>query len=95
MVRDLLYDAWARLRSGVRLEQMTAAQKRELFERVQVVFPMERRDRTPSTDTIITVDFHSGRRAQTAGRCPCGSGLRFMSCCGRLPDVRQLLGGSL
>jgi hypothetical protein len=98
MVRDLLVDAWASLRLRASLEDMEPLAKRRLFEGVEVVFPMEPKSGAPehpAEEGVITVDFRRGRRTQATDPCPCGSRLRFMSCCGRLPDVRDLLGGSL
>jgi hypothetical protein len=91
MVRDLLFDHWKSIQASGELEARTPEEKRQLFHSVKIVFPFTH---VPSTDEpVISVDFRLGRRAASADRCPCGSGLTFMSCCGRLSGLEDLANG--
>jgi len=82
MVRDLVFEYWRAIRASDVLEGRNPGEKEKLFRAVEIVFPYRLPD-APAGD-VITVDFRRKCRIALADRCPCGSGLTFMSCCGRL-----------
>ncbi len=86
MVRDLVFEYWRAIRASEVLEGRVPDEKESLFRAVEIVFPYRLPDEAPGV--VIPVDFRRKRRVALADRCPCGSGLRFMSCCGRLSAVR-------
>ncbi len=82
MVRDLVFEYWRAIRASQVLEGRDPDARERLFRDVEIVFPY----RLPEEGSaeVIPVDFRRKRRVALADRCPCGSGLTFMSCCGRL-----------
>lgn len=86
MVRDLVFEYWRAIRASEVLEGRNPEAKEQLFRAVDIVFPYRLPDE-PGAE-VIPVDFRRKRRVALADRCPCGSGLTFMSCCGRLSAAR-------
>ena len=91
MIRDLIGDAWKDLKASRLVEGMSAEHKSRVFQQVKIFFP----NPESVVDSVVHVDFHEGKRVAPNDRCPCGSGLPFMSCCGRTPGERELLSGSI
>jgi hypothetical protein len=92
MIEDLIRDYWIRLKKEKALEGKDAAAKDCIFRKVNIVFPFVLIPQKCSSD-IVYVDFRNSRRIGPDDRCPCGSGLSFMACCGRIPGARELLSG--
>ena len=90
MVRDLLFDHWRSIKASDVLDGRSAEDKATLFGQMSVVFPFAR---GPDDHRLIPVDFRAKRRPASGDRCPCGSGLSFLSCCGRLPALEELRTG--
>jgi len=86
MIRDLLEDTFCGLAD--RLRGKTPAEKERLFSSTRIVFPTHHPGDTPR-DPVIAVDFRTGRRLEPGDRCPCGSGLSYLSCCGRIPSLKE------
>jgi hypothetical protein len=89
MVYALVEDSWMELcRSGI-LSGRSHAAKMVLFKAVRIVFPLPSPE-AGMEDGIIDVDFRKGRPVSLASLCPCGSGLSYLRCCGRLesPEYR-------
>jgi tetratricopeptide (TPR) repeat protein len=86
MVRDLVFEYWRAIGASEVLEGRTPEEKESLFRAVEIVFPYRLPEE--AAGEVIPVDFRRKRRVALADRCPCGSGLRFMSCCGRLSAAR-------
>jgi tetratricopeptide (TPR) repeat protein len=82
MVRDLVFDYWRAIRASDVLDGRAPDERERLFRDVEIVFPYRLPEEGGSE--VIPVDFRRKRRVALADRCPCGSGLTFMSCCGRL-----------
>jgi tetratricopeptide (TPR) repeat protein len=82
MVRDLVFEYWRAIRASEVLAGRDPDERERLFRDVEIVFPYRLPDEGGSE--VIQVDFRRKRRVALADRCPCGSGLTFMSCCGRL-----------
>jgi hypothetical protein len=92
MIRDLITDHFRVLKANKFLEQKTPAEKNSLFRKVKIVFPflyMKENNKDP----LIHIDFLHKKRINSADRCPCGSGLSYMVCCGRTPASIELLNG--
>ena len=83
---DLIRSHWDELRSTRDLEGMSDGEKSRLFRRMAIPFPsfVSVADRG-----VIPVDFARRRRVAMEDRCPCGSGLRYCACCGRIPGPEQ------
>jgi len=94
MVRDLIFDHWVRLREQYPTEGMSPEEKERLFERTVIVFPFVVIPEALQ-NPVIHVDFRRNRKLEPQDRCPCGSGLSFMLCCGRIPGERELLSGTV
>ncbi len=92
MIKDLIYDHFSQLKTKDLLESRTPKQKNELFHRVKIVFPFlimpEYRK-----ESLIPVNFLHNKRVELKDRCPCGSGLSYMICCGRTLGEYELLNG--
>ncbi len=92
MIKDLITDHFSRLKAGKLLENKTPNQKNELFQSVKIVFPflvMPESMKKP----LIQVNFLHNKRVGLKDRCPCGSGLSYMVCCGRTLGEYELLNG--
>ena len=92
MVRDLIYDHWRQLKKRHLLSGRSPEEKEKLFQSVKIVFPFVV---VPDQliHPVVHVDFRHSRKVELHDRCPCGSGLSFMACCGRIPGERELLSG--
>lgn len=86
MVRDLVFEYWRAIRASEVLDGRAPGDRERLFQAVEIVFPYRLPDEAAAE--VIPVDFRRKRRVAPADRCPCGSGLTFMSCCGRLRAAR-------
>ncbi len=86
MVRDLVFEYWRAIRASAVLEGRDPGERERLFRTVEIVFPYRLPEEAPGE--VIPVDFRRKRRVALHDRCPCGSGLPFMSCCGRLSAAR-------
>jgi hypothetical protein len=82
MIRDLLSDHWGRIKSS--LDGMSPQAKKHLFREVKIPFPFLVLDQDGEKN-VIPVDFRHRRRIDAGERCPCGSGLSYLVCCGRIP----------
>ncbi len=94
-VSDLIKDAWVRLsRSGI-LRNVPADRKLALFRRAKVDLPfLYLEDAFDEARGPIAVDFRRGKAVGDGDRCPCGSGLPYIACCGRIPASCELDSGS-
>lgn len=93
MVTDLIRDHWRTLGGSGVLTGKKSCEKLELFRNVPIIFPTVLVEHPGATAPVISVDFRSQRRVNLTDRCSCGSGLRFMHCCGRTPGREELQGG--
>jgi hypothetical protein len=99
-VSDLIDDAWQGLRTRPELQNLSCARKLELFRKASVDLPfLCVEDALESGFEPIVGNFRSARvraaRVSSEDRCPCGSGLAFGACCGRLHSCIELESGSL
>ncbi len=99
-VSDLIEDAWRSLRARLNLQGLTCGRKLELFRQAAVDLPfLCVEDAMEIPFDPIVGNFRSARlgRGRVMGddRCPCGSGLPFRACCGRLHSCVELESGSL
>lgn len=92
MIKDLISDHFRVLKTNKILENKTATEKNNLFNRVKIVFPFLYLKENKQ-DPLIHVDFLHNKRVDLTDRCPCGSGLSYMVCCGRTPGKMELLNG--
>jgi hypothetical protein len=82
MVRDLVFEYWRAIRASAVLAGRSPGEREQILSAVEIVFPYRLPEDAPGE--VIPVDFRRKRRVAPADRCPCGSGLPFMACCGRL-----------
>jgi hypothetical protein len=87
-VTKLIGDAWRLLARSGKLAGLSAARKLELFRARSLDFPFFGLERGPGAK-VITVTFRQGRALRPDDRCPCGSGLPYMRCCGRGSSLRE------
>lgn len=93
MIRDLIHDYWNRLKELRLLVGKSAQEKLEVFRSVRVIFPFYVAPGAQETN-VITVDFHKKSRLDAQDRCPCGSGMAYMKCCGRTRGADELVPGT-
>ncbi len=92
MVSDMIADGWLELKKQTSLGRMTVAEKKRLFRRIRLAFPfmtvqtmMEEGPGAPAREgREIPVDFRRRRPVGPQESCPCGSGLTYGRCCGRV-----------
>lgn len=88
MLSEVIHSYWDKLKDSGELEGKSCAEKMGIFKAMRIDFPLFSLD--DGRDRVVLVDFLSGRRVQAADRCPCGSGLPFLACCGRTPGEDEL-----
>lgn len=69
------------------LSELDCNEKLKLFKSVHIEYPAFK-GLIPVETKQIAVNFKTGKRAEE-GRCPCGSGLPFQRCCGRLKPLYE------
>ena len=90
MIRDLIADSWMDLKRTGILSGKSEEEKRQIFQVVEIVFPST----AGSTGgSVIFVDFFRKKAISPSDRCLCGSGLSFLSCCGRIKGEEELVTG--
>ena len=90
MIRDLIADSWIDLKRTGILSGKNEEEKRQIFQVVEIIFPSTAGS---SGSSVIFVDFFRQKAILPGDRCPCGSGLSFLSCCGRIKGEEELLTG--
>lgn len=92
-VTRLVAESWKALRASGRLEGLAAGGKLALFRAWPTAFPSfaapGHAAAAPGREPL-RADFRRGRVAGSEDRCPCGSGLAYRCCCGRLASPRGL-----
>jgi hypothetical protein len=86
MLADIIRDSWLALRESGTLEGKSTAEKSALFQATNIDFPLFHQLK----DSIVQVDFRTGKRLCGESPCFCGSGLPFLACCGRTPGEDEL-----
>ncbi|HUZ17793.1 MAG TPA: SEC-C domain-containing protein, partial [Spirochaetia bacterium] len=82
MIHDLIAEHWRHLRVSGLLVGKRSCEKLDVFRKVHIVFPLYVvPDALPGR--VIPVNFTTQSRVTDDGRCPCGSGIPYMKCCGR------------
>ncbi len=82
-VLAVIADAWIRLAKTTNLDAEDCSGKLSLFRAVRIQFPGFGGE--PRAGRILAGDFGLSAAAGPVGRCPCGSGLPYQRCCGRIP----------
>ncbi|HVO37869.1 MAG TPA: SEC-C metal-binding domain-containing protein [Spirochaetia bacterium] len=93
MITDLIRDSWESLQAAGGLNGKSTCEKMENFRRVMIVFPTSLHTEPSVNGPVIGVNFQTKKKLELEERCPCGSGLPFMLCCGRTPANEELLSG--
>ncbi len=93
MVADLIHEHWRGLKEAHPLAGLDAQRKLALFCAVTIVFPALACPKSLA-ESVIPVNFIEKRRISAAERCLCGSGLPYMTCCGRTSEVSARSGGA-
>ena len=84
-VTRLIGDAWRGLSRSGRLKGKGSSSKLAIFEAWPISFPLFGLD--PPVGKVIRADFRRGGRTRAGDPCPCGSGLEYVKCCGRIPSL--------
>ncbi len=82
-VLKIIADAWLRLKRSGQLESMVCAEKLASFKAFSLRFPVLRANGIQAS-SVLPGDFRPASRADSGGRCPCGSGLPAQRCCARV-----------
>lgn len=93
MIWDLISEYWRELSTSGRLVGRGPDEKLSLFHRTKIVFPSIVAPDWGSP-SVIPVNFARKQRSSADERCTCGSGLPYMTCCGRTHGADELLSGS-
>ena len=85
MILDLIADAWKEYSASKDFSGLSARQKLQDFCSCIIIFP---------TINILEDDFSEdrGHKIGNFGKnlCPCGSGLPYLWCCGRIKTIEEL-----
>lgn len=83
-ILKLIAAAWVSLgKTGIRPEG-SCADKLDAFREVRIDFPSLQERGGSTTARTLTANFRTGEAVYADSRCPCGSGLEFSRCCGRI-----------
>jgi hypothetical protein len=85
----LVGDAWLSLSRSGRLHGLDPSAKIRLFRESRVDFPSFALSRGMPC-RIVKADFRKKIRLGGEERCPCGSGLPYQQCCGRIAGLGEL-----
>lgn len=87
-VLAVIADAWLRLARSRGEERPFASigcdDKLQAFRAVRIDFPTLRERPVLASASVIQVNFRAGKAVEPGDRCPCGSGLPYRRCCGRV-----------
>jgi hypothetical protein len=86
-VLNTIAAAWVKLERAGAFPDGSCTDKLEVFREMRIEFPPLRQHEEfmPGSETrVIQADFRTGTVVSAASRCPCGSGLPFSRCCGRV-----------
>lgn len=83
-ILKLIAAAWVSLGKKGVLPEGSCADKLDAFREVHIDFPPLRERQAPSIARTLTANFRTGEAVCADSRCPCGSGLEFSRCCGRI-----------
>jgi len=102
-VMDTLFDAWKAIQVSEVLAGLSCAEKALFFRRTQVSFPVvagggvylsstHRRADNARSKPFSSAACEAGHHVAlaTVQRCPCGSGLPYLQCCGRIKSIKEL-----
>ena len=98
VVMATLFDAWKSIQSSGALEGQTCAEKVLYFRNLRLSFPAvtegisvrARREKGPENFDVGVSGRPSSVKEVLSGPCPCGSGLPYLQCCGRIKSVREM-----
>jgi hypothetical protein len=88
VLRDIIGLYWRKLKGTGALAGKSPEQKCELFKSTHIDFPLFFEDQ--AEEPVLLVDFGTGRKVGLGDKCPCGSGLPYIACCGRTPGEDEL-----
>ncbi|RQW05912.1 MAG: hypothetical protein EH225_03990 [Calditrichaeota bacterium] len=96
VILDILQTYWSEMLSDGEIHHFSLDEKIRFFREQPVVFPVADIDslRNPSNEIIYT-DFEKGTRQSMTDLCPCGSGMLFSQCCGRIISPIELESGKI
>ena len=85
-ILKLIAAAWVSLGKSKTQPAGSCADKLDAFREVQIDFPTLRASSAPfgAMARTLTANFHTGEQVYADSRCPCGSGLAYSRCCGRV-----------
>ena len=85
-ILKLIAAAWVSLGKSGDQPAGSCADKLEAFREVHIEFPALREHSAPFTTPArtLTANFRTGEQVYADSRCPCGSGLPYSRCCGRI-----------
>jgi hypothetical protein len=92
MALVLIADAFVRLKKTYPLTSLSCQEKIALFRRAGISFPLAAR--LKYENEIIHADFIRNRVMDDGARCLCGSGLSYLTCCGRIPACSDVENGT-
>jgi hypothetical protein len=81
-ITRLIGDAWLLLSRSGRLSGLSSGRKLELFKAQAVSLPLFGLGGAIG-GKVLVANFRGGRAVRCDDRCPCGSGLPYIRCCGR------------
>jgi hypothetical protein len=88
LVTRFIGDAWLLLSRSGRLAGLGAGRKVELFKAQAIAFPFFDLGQGRA-GKVLVADFRRSRAVSCDDRCPCGSGLPYIRCCGRGSSLRE------
>jgi hypothetical protein len=93
-ITRIIASSWRALKDSHRLEGQDPAAKLRVFQEWRISFPglIGSRSKAGACREPIQADFRKRRSVSAEDRCPCGSGLAYMLCCGRTKSPCELQG---
>ena len=93
VVDEIIADGWEEVCRNYPLDILSVEEKIELFRIIELDLPVMKRPEVSSA-ACIEVNFAQKRRFADSDTCPCGSGLPYRQCCGRIKGEDEIIFGS-
>lgn len=90
VVNDIIISYWQNLRREGQFSQLSLEGKLRFFRNQKIIFPVSDVSYFENDSQIIFANFTEGRALSMDDICPCGSGILFNQCCGRIKSSEEL-----
>lgn len=95
VVKEIISSYWSDSISHEKINRLSLDNKIKFFRNQIVIFPFSHISYFENDSVVLYGDFQSGRELSMNDSCPCGSGMAFSKCCGRIKSEEELEFGDI